>query len=152
MAAFQSTQALIPHYGGAALAFACGNIYSWMQTYLTYLLAGGLVPMVWVRGVLSAVSSVCLSLVLLFVFLASRFEGEVKDILHWKPFEGGYAFHLVTDFSEWIMAFSDLLAFLTFYFEFRGLDTNVHVAHHQQTVRENGGGETGTEKREESAI
>ena len=128
VAAFQSTHALLPHYLGAVVAFTCGNLYAWLQTYFTFRLAGGLVPMVWVRGTLAAVSSVCLSLVFLFVALAMRFEGGVVDPLHWKPWEPGYKFHLVTDFSEWTMAVCDLLAFLTLYVEFKLLDTTVQVS------------------------
>lgn len=126
VASFQWTEALKPHMIGAFMAFILGTVYCWLQSYLSYLTVGQTTTnlIFIVRLFLSACCTV--SFIMTFAFAASTGKYP-KDPLHWKRNEPGYYNHIGSTFSEWIMAICLLSFFITFYKEFKRIESKVKV-------------------------
>ena len=127
VANFQASKAMIPHVVGAFMIFVLGNVYCWLQSYLAYHTIGGINKKIKTRIILSTCSA--LSFVLMFTFgriAAMKANGKV-DVLHWDSNNPGYYAHLVSTFCEWIMVICFLLYFVTFYQEFKNIQSKITI-------------------------
>jgi len=138
VACFQVTKVWIPHMAGAALGFISGCVYCWLQSYLSYVVAGTMGRKIVLRIVLAASGSLGLLLYFVFAKLAGV-DDPKKDLLHWLPSVPGYVWRVISCFFEWICALSVLGYFLTFYKEFLEVDFKVHVGHKQDDTADNNG-------------
>merc|ERR1712226_185179 len=127
---FQSTVLLSVHMFGAGMLFICGIIYCYLQSYLSYINIGGSSTNLKtiIRFVIAMIATLALIFTIVFGYIStSRSHLSMKEKLHWNTDEPGYYSHLVSAFSEWIMA-SCLFAFvLTFYHEFKNMESKFEV-------------------------
>ena len=131
VASFQWTKVLVPHLIGAFMVFILGNVYCWLQSYLTYVSIGEMNTKR--RFIVRIMLSMCSALFFVFTFLfgsisRNKARGTKVNSLHWNSKNPGYSAHLASTFSEWIMAICFLLFFLTFYHEFKTLDSRVRIS------------------------
>ncbi|XP_060897249.1 DNA damage-regulated autophagy modulator protein 2b [Labrus mixtus] len=126
VANFQKTTLFSMHLVGAVLTFGVGALYIFVQTLLsrymqprvhsktTYLirLSIGL----WT---LSSIISMFVSSVIMYSSLRGV---DVPQKMHWTPGETGYTAHLISTVSEWSLAFSFIMFFLTYIRDFQKID------------------------------
>ncbi|XP_013787276.1 DNA damage-regulated autophagy modulator protein 2-like [Limulus polyphemus] len=122
VANFQETSVFIVHMIGAMMAFGIGMLYAWLQTVMSYymfpLVNSLLVARL--RLVLSIVSTVCFIILNVATPISlKQFHG--KDKTKWYPKDGGFASHVISTVSEWILALAFDLYFLSFVRELQNI-------------------------------
>ncbi|XP_034551275.1 DNA damage-regulated autophagy modulator protein 2b [Notolabrus celidotus] len=123
VANFQKTTLFSMHLVGAVLTFGVGALYILVQTLVscymqphvhsktTYLVRLGIG--LWT---LSSIISMFVSSVIMYSILRGV---DVPHKLHWIPGEKGYTAHIVSTISEWSLAFSFIMFFLTYIRDFQ---------------------------------
>ena len=130
VACFQETNVLSIHMVGAVMAFVLGIIYCWFQCYLSFaMVAVSSKTNLFVRIILSTCATICFLMVVVGARCARSQADKGKPIINldWKSKDPGYAAHLVSTFAEWIMAVCFVLFFVTFYHEFKTVESNVDI-------------------------
>ncbi|XP_046853429.1 DNA damage-regulated autophagy modulator protein 1-like [Xenia sp. Carnegie-2017] len=116
VANFPETQVTTVHLIGAFLLFCSGNIYAWIQVWISFKMKEiGLVGshICFIRLVLSVIST--LSFLAMLVLMKFAYKDHNKGIvLRWHSDESGFKEHIAADAMEWVMVGSFLLVFLTF--------------------------------------
>ncbi|KAJ8921750.1 hypothetical protein NQ315_010660 [Exocentrus adspersus] len=103
VANFQETNVLVVHMIGAMTAFGTATLYCCIQVWITWKINGSSKSLTIFRVVLCILMIPTFIDMFVFGNLAdTQFNGN--QILHWEDENGGYSFHLVATFSEWIMA------------------------------------------------
>jgi len=128
VANFQETSVLQVHVIGAFMTFGGGTIYEIIQCIITNKMH----PEINGRGVFIArLVIACFSAI--FFISVSVTSGLLKTFIsdeivhvHWKPTDPGYQVHLVSTFSEWLLAASFLSFFFTYIKEFQLIDLSVN--------------------------
>jgi len=123
---FQETSVIAVHLLGAFMAFFVGFIYCVLQTIISYKMAGfsenpgNTTNMRRFRIGLCIIDFIFL-IVLLIAAGAANGKGPGKDIpiYRWTHEDPGYAEHLVSTISEWLIAVVSVVYFSTFYHEFK---------------------------------
>ncbi|KAK2145833.1 hypothetical protein LSH36_654g01068 [Paralvinella palmiformis] len=115
---FQETNVLVVHLIGAILAFGIGGVYGTIHVVISYKCHPHLTSLriCHLRAVLCAV--------IFITFIANAISKRYfhgNDPRKWYPKDGGFTYHVISTASEWIMASSLLVYFVTFYSEFRHL-------------------------------
>lgn len=128
VACFPWTKVLVPHLIGALAVFFGGNVYCWMQCYISYAVHGTVRSLkIIIRIILSSISSLGFIFTMVFGNIAGK-KGQIKpDRLHWQPADPGYSYHLASTFDEWIMAIAFIAFFFTYFKEFKSLESEVNV-------------------------
>ncbi|XP_077994802.1 DNA damage-regulated autophagy modulator protein 1-like isoform X1 [Glandiceps talaboti] len=129
---FQEKSIQSMHLVGAFMCFGFGVAYTFIQSWISFRLTETCVDM-WcsihtcrVRLLLSTTALIGLMFTSVFAALASaRWTGS--DATQWKPEEGGYAEHIVSTVSEWVLAISFLSFFFTFIREFQKVTMEAHL-------------------------
>ena len=107
-----------------------------MQTYITYCmlkLALNTRKMFWYRAILSVVGIISLfSFLILFYFANRDVQNRSdavnkKDLTRWEPSDPGFELHAVSSLSEWILASTLFLYFLSFTKEFNKMKVGLRV-------------------------
>ena len=128
VACFQETEVHTVHIVGAVLVFVFGVVYCYLQSYLSYASneVDGMTSksIIIIRIALTIVATLSLILMSISPYISKE---KFKSHLKWKVGEPGYTMHLVSAFSEWIMAVTLLLFFATFYKEFKKMKINIGV-------------------------
>ena len=135
VANFQLSAALVVHLLGAFLVFAFAVVYSWMQVYITHkTIQAGTVTKMTLFYMRAALSFFMTTLGISYVATASaaqakwsRHSGHKGHKLYWKEADPGFYEYLVSTFSQWMTAICLVLFFLTFFVEFKELDTSVKI-------------------------
>ncbi|XP_077994804.1 DNA damage-regulated autophagy modulator protein 2-like isoform X2 [Glandiceps talaboti] len=125
---FQETSIFIVHVIAANMCFGSGIIYCFLQSWISYQMMPFYATLLAcrVRIILSVTAAAGLILTSVFAALASaRWTGS--DATQWKPEEGGYAEHIVSTVSEWVLAISFLSFFFTFIREFQKVTMEAHL-------------------------
>ena len=126
----------IYHAIGAVAVFGGGVIYCWMQTYITYCmlkLALNTRRVFWVRAMLTALGTISIVLFMVLFYFANkdfqnRPEAEKKvSLTKWEPTDPGFKMHVISSLSEWILASSLFLYFLSFTKEFNKMKVGLRV-------------------------
>jgi len=134
VANFQEKSILTVHLVGATMTFAGGVVYCWIQAYLTYhSRSNGLNSDATLHARILIAFFVSLFFTMVFVgssvanlkWKDASLTGKAK--IHWNDSEPGYGWHLISTFSEWLMAFSFIIFFITFYQEFRNIRVKVDL-------------------------
>jgi len=138
VANFQETSVLTIHLIGAFMTFALGNVYCWINTYISHVIrneTGTTQGMIALRGILSAISTFTFLLTMIGASMAKNESGKTIN-LHWTSDQKGYKLHLMSTFSEWIMGISFVIFFLTFVGEFRRMKASLPISfsNHQQRM------------------
>lgn len=136
VANFQESNLIVVHLIGAVLTFALGIMYCWMHSYLSYVTmpAGFTTKLQFlIRCILTGTSTLALVAVFSGASVAKmKYEDANNGTstaynLHWDSDDPGYDAHLVSTFSEWIMVFSFIFYFSTFYNDFKYLGSYVNI-------------------------
>ncbi|XP_041639078.1 DNA damage-regulated autophagy modulator protein 2b [Cheilinus undulatus] len=126
VANFQKTTLFSMHLVGAVLTFGVGALYILVQTLLslymqprvhsktTYVVR--LCIGVWT---FTSIISMFVSSVIMYTSLRGV---DVPQKLHWTPGETGYTAHIISTVSEWSLAFSFIMFFLTYIRDFQKID------------------------------
>ncbi|XP_076334751.1 DNA damage-regulated autophagy modulator protein 2-like isoform X2 [Tachypleus tridentatus] len=115
VANFQETAVIIVHMIGATMAFGLGMIYAWLQTVMSFYMYPlmNTKTMAGIRLFLSIVNTVCFIILNVATPISLKyFHG--KDKTKWYPKDGGFAAHVVSTASEWILTLAFDFYFLTF--------------------------------------
>lgn len=122
VANFQETNVRIVHYFGALLTFGLGSVYFWMQASISYYILPhhGSLFKAHMRIAFAAGGTV--------LFFVVAITGIISHILFngynprkWLPSDGGWYYHVVSSFSEWIVSTIFSFYILSFTDEFRVL-------------------------------
>ncbi|CAH0552920.1 unnamed protein product [Brassicogethes aeneus] len=119
VANFQETANLTTHFFGASLTFLIGSVHFILQTFISWKTNIS----TFTKYMRLFISSIVLPLFITTLTSANlsmrKFHG--KDKLTWGKNDGGYELHLVSTFTEWIMAISLNLYVLTYTNEFKNV-------------------------------
>ncbi|GAB1608179.1 DNA damage-regulated autophagy modulator protein 2-like, partial [Argonauta hians] len=122
---FQESNVLVVHVIGAFMVFGIGSVYEILQTIISYMMY----PMYNGKTIIIIRLVLCIFSVIFFImtFTAAGIAGnEYKgDPLKWKPELEGFAYHILSTSSEWLLSISFLAYFLTYINEFRKIKINV---------------------------
>ncbi|KAA3676607.1 DNA damage-regulated autophagy modulator protein 2 [Paragonimus westermani] len=126
VANFQETAVWSIHLTGAALLYGCGLVYMALVTRISYHYGSSklciLRILICLLSTLSAILSQLQKFVVALMFYntivpssgtVARFMYDGTNIRRWKPTDQGYAYHVVSSFSEWFLAFCFLSFFCT---------------------------------------
>ncbi|KAF6772133.1 hypothetical protein AHF37_09182, partial [Paragonimus kellicotti] len=106
----QETAVWSIHLTGAALLYGCGLIYMALVTRISYHYGSSKLCIL--RILLCSLST--LSAILIpSTGTVARFMYDGTNIRKWKPTDQGYAYHVISSFSEWFLAFCFLSFFCT---------------------------------------
>ncbi|KAM3872218.1 DNA damage-regulated autophagy modulator protein 2 [Diretmus argenteus] len=131
VANFQKNAIISVHLLGAALTFGSGSLYILVQTAMSHQMQPRFhsKDILWARTTIGLWTLV--SIITMFVSSVILYDDlpdeDVTSKLHWTPGEMGYSAHLVSTASEWSLAFSFILFFLTFIRDFQKLHLKVQV-------------------------
>ncbi|XP_071378387.1 DNA damage-regulated autophagy modulator protein 2 [Centroberyx affinis] len=131
VANFQRSAIISVHLLGATLTFGSGVLYILVQTAMSYYMQPRFhrKDILWARTAvglwtLASVITMFVSSVILYDVLPGV---DVTSKLHWRPGEKGYTAHLVSTASEWSLAFSFIMYFLTYIRDFQKLRLRVQA-------------------------
>lgn len=147
VSAFQDTDVITVHLIGAGMAFVGGLIYMGIASKISLRLR---VPsrLAWTRILITTVCFIALILTLVNAYIANKEEPSMEDMEHkhpnctvrpfphytrrpwpgyWKPCMAGYVYHVVSAVSEWTMALSFLVFFLTYVGDLRKITMETYV-------------------------
>lgn len=123
VANFQKTTLFSMHLVGAVLTFGVGALYIFVQTLVSWYMQPHVHSKttfqvrlgigVWTLG---SIVSMFVSSVIMYSILRGV---DVPHKLHWTPGEPGYTAHMVSTVSEWSLAFSFVMFFLTYIRDFQ---------------------------------
>ncbi|XP_019639846.1 PREDICTED: DNA damage-regulated autophagy modulator protein 1-like isoform X1 [Branchiostoma belcheri] len=124
VANFQEGNVKTVHFIGAALVFGMGVVYSCLHTAVSYRLypAYASLRLCRARAAITAVGA--LAMIIAFgTAMSANYQWatheHAHDRLHWQPGDPGYAPHVASTISEWIMAIAFLFYFFTFIPDFQ---------------------------------
>lgn len=118
------------HIAGALAVFGFGVLYCFVQTYMTFkMMACGMnsKKLFLVRVLVAFLSLAFFTGNQVFGNLAGQASARdpptdpSHDHAHWYPEDAGFVYNVLGNVSEWLMAFSFFLYFLTFIGEFNGV-------------------------------
>lgn len=123
---FQATNVASVHLIGAGMAFGLGNIYLWIQSWMSV----HLMPRVnskavtVVRFVSSAIATLMIILTILFSFL---YDAKNRDVAYWTEEtewwmddeRQHWEFHIIATASEWVLAAAFVVVLLSLVPEFK---------------------------------
>jgi len=120
VANFQETNVRLVHYLGAMLCFGFGTVYFWYQSIISLRIMAvfGSLTKVYVRFTLSVICTV-MFFVVATTGLISHIQFIGNNPRKWYPSDGGWAFHVASTVSEWIVATIFCLYILSFTEEFK---------------------------------
>eukprot|EP00112_Aurelia_sp_Birch-Aquarium-sp1_P010335 Seg2211.2 transcript_id=Seg2211.2/GoldUCD/mRNA.D3Y31 product="DNA damage-regulated autophagy modulator protein 1" protein_id=Seg2211.2/GoldUCD/D3Y31 len=134
VANFQETNVLSVHLVGATMTFACGVIYCWIHSYLSYKTReNGLntTCTIYFRFFLAIFTTIFFTFVFVGASVANvdwkNGNDQNKTKMHWDHTLPGYDWHLTSTFAEWLMAICFICFFFTFYREFRSIRISTKV-------------------------
>merc|ERR1712141_842077 len=134
VANFQEKSILSVHLLGATMTFGFGVVYCWIHAYLTYQSrSNGLNSNATLHARIMIAFFVTLFFTMVFVgssIANSKWSNaRPTDVskMHWDDSEPGFGWHLISTFSEWLMAFCFIIYFFTFYNEFRKIRLKVDL-------------------------
>ncbi|XP_062583347.1 uncharacterized protein LOC134245103 [Saccostrea cucullata] len=119
---FQDVNVVVVHLIGAFLAFVIGAIYCCLQTYLSFKLPdiqGSSRKLAQIRLVICVLDFIFIVTILIASKLATEDKPEGLKARCWTPGKSGYAAHLTSTISEWIIAFLTCIFVATFTPEFK---------------------------------
>lgn len=120
LANFQEARVVAAHMIGAMTCFTAGTIYFCLQTYLSHKMVpavnGRIV--VYIRAALSVLTLI-LTITTILPGYISMLEFQGDDYKKWLPTDGGWAWHVASAISEWVLAIVYCVFLLTFVPEFR---------------------------------
>ncbi|XP_035674473.1 DNA damage-regulated autophagy modulator protein 1-like [Branchiostoma floridae] len=124
VANFQEGNVKAVHFIGAALVFGMGVVYSCLHTVVSYRLypAYASLRQCRARAAITAVGAVAMTIAFGTAMVANyqwATHEHAHDRLHWQPGDPGYAPHVASTVSEWIMAIAFLFYFFTFIPDFQ---------------------------------
>ncbi|EDO35305.1 predicted protein, partial [Nematostella vectensis] len=123
VANFQYTSISVPHFIGAFLVFGLGILYCWIQSVISYKMKNQ-----GMSTALTAFTRFALSFASTIFFLISNTTiTPTTPLDSWTSDQSGYDSHLASTFSEWLMGFSFLLFFMTYYREFKKITIAIKV-------------------------
>jgi len=138
VANFQETNVITVHIIGAFMTFIIGNIYCWIQSYLSIHSSGSISKFtIYIRFILSCLSTVFFIMLFIFTSIATErlrdsgmLDGKNKfDVMmNWKSSYAGYDVHVAATFSEWLMVFCFIFYFFTYYKEFKKMSVKTHMS------------------------
>jgi len=115
VANFQESNVFRVHMVGAMMAFGFGNLYSWLQTIMSFQM----IPIV--NTICVARFRLCLSMIMTCTFFMSSICGPMafkqfngKDPTNWHYEDGGWPLHVVSTIAEWTSAMCLDFYILTF--------------------------------------
>ncbi|XP_073987211.1 uncharacterized protein isoform X2 [Rhodnius prolixus] len=118
---FQVSNLKEVHYIGAVLCFIGGSIYFIFQTTFSFHLRkeNATSAIFVIRFVLCIFCVILVITTLIPAVIASKQYRGVHSKKFWEPADGGYAWHVVSTTSEWMLAFTQSSLVLTFLPEFK---------------------------------
>ncbi|CAE1313452.1 DRAM2 [Acanthosepion pharaonis] len=122
---FQESNVLIVHLIGALMVFGVGALYAILQSIISYKMYpeyNGL-SICRIRAAISCFSSICF--ITTFAAAAAAGKNYKNDPLHWQPEMKGFAAHIVSTASEWLLAISFLSFFMTYIKDFRKVEIDI---------------------------
>ncbi|XP_078581281.1 DNA damage-regulated autophagy modulator protein 1-like isoform X1 [Branchiostoma floridae x Branchiostoma japonicum] len=124
VANFQEGNVKAVHFIGAALVFGMGVVYSCLHTIISYRLypACTTLRQCRARAAITVVGAVAMTIAFGTAMVANyqwATHDHAHDRLHWQPGDPGYAPHVASTVSEWIMAIAFLFYFFTFIPDFQ---------------------------------
>uniref|UniRef100_UPI0037E99C51 DNA damage-regulated autophagy modulator protein 2b n=1 Tax=Semicossyphus pulcher TaxID=241346 RepID=UPI0037E99C51 len=126
VANFQKTTLFSMHLVGAVLTFGVGALYIFVQTLLSLYMQPHVHSKTTYKARLGiGVWTLCsiISMFISSVIMYSSLRGvDVPHKLHWIPGETGYTAHMISTVSEWSLAFSFIMFFLTYIRDFQKID------------------------------
>lgn len=129
VACFQTTAVFKVHMVGAGMLFVLGIIYCYMQSYISYksIVRTSALKTTF-RLIISMTATLFFIFTVIFGYIASSKSGHgIKDKLHWSADEPGFYAHVISAFSEWIMAACLIIFFQTFYSDFKNIKSKFEV-------------------------
>ncbi|XP_032231038.1 DNA damage-regulated autophagy modulator protein 2 isoform X2 [Nematostella vectensis] len=145
VANFQYTSISVPHFIGAFLVFGLGILYCWIQSVISYKMKNqgmSTALTAFTRFALSFASTIFFLITLIGAGVANsewksahgsrNITGNTTitpttPLDSWTSDQSGYDSHLASTFSEWLMGFSFLLFFMTYYREFKKITIAIKV-------------------------
>uniref|UniRef100_A0A224XUJ6 Putative conserved plasma membrane protein n=1 Tax=Panstrongylus lignarius TaxID=156445 RepID=A0A224XUJ6_9HEMI len=127
VANFQVKNVWQVHYIGACLCFVGGTVYFIFQTFFSYFLSKQFASkfVFYARSILCSISVVLTVLAIVPGVMSDYYyTGNPDEETHWRPQDGGYALHVTSTGSEWILALTQSILVLTFLPEFKNLHLN----------------------------
>ncbi|XP_029911919.1 DNA damage-regulated autophagy modulator protein 2 [Myripristis murdjan] len=134
VANFQESAIISVHLLGATLTFGSGVLYILIQTAMSYHMQPRFQSkdIVWARTAVGLWTMA--SIITMFVSSVILYDDlpgvDVTSKRHWRPGEKGYTAHLVSTVSEWSLAFSFIMFFLTYIRDFQKLHIRVQAVLH----------------------
>ncbi|KAF5400246.1 DNA damage-regulated autophagy modulator protein 2 [Paragonimus heterotremus] len=110
VANFQETAVWSIHLTGAALLYGCGLVYMALVTRISYHYGSSKLC---ILRILLCLLSTLSAILIPSTGTVARFMYDGTNIRKWKPTDQGYAYHAVSSFSEWFLAFCFLSFFCT---------------------------------------
>jgi hypothetical protein len=125
--AFQDVNVGVVHLAGAGVGFGLGIVYEWMQALMSYKMFSnrGQLRVVVTRILIALFSTIFALMTVVAGGVAveevrSKYDDvTIEMMLKWNSTMPGYSAHLVSTSSEWALAISLLVFFLTFYNSFK---------------------------------
>ncbi|XP_064635073.1 DNA damage-regulated autophagy modulator protein 1-like isoform X1 [Lineus longissimus] len=133
VANFQDNKIEVVHIIGASFVFGLGVAYTWVQVAISFLMYPdyNALTICVVRAVMSCISTI--SMVMAFVTAMIARTAWTNSGPHdhprqkWQPTDPGFDEHIVSTFSEWVMAIAFVLYFFTFIRDFQKIKLKVTV-------------------------
>ena len=125
---------MVVHDFGSILLFAGGAFYFWAQTILTYHFSkAGLnsTCMFVFRLAITVLMTICG--IVFFVAEIPAYKqfllsGTNRTIQQWRPEDGGYTLHVLSNVCEWVGASCFTIVISTFYGEFQKISLSVNCS------------------------